>query len=98
MTSAAVRLWPKAIAFGLLVTVTTYLAAMASAAAQHITAAIVLAWPMFVVLKALPAGEDVTTGSPSNPWPFLASVALAWLIYSLGALIWLRHRSRRLSG
>ena len=77
---------------GFVTTAITYGAALACAAAQLHSAVVILAWPTFALTRLLPPSAPVTSGSPENPWPLLASVALAWLIYSSLWYLWLGRR------
>ena len=86
------RLVTKSLLVGLTITVATYLAALACAAAQLHSAAVFLAWPTFVLTGLMPPGEPVTSGSPSDPWWPLATVGVAWLIYSSLCYYWLGRR------
>jgi hypothetical protein len=81
-----------ALLLGFVTTAVTYGAALACAAAQLHSAVVIFAWPTFALTGLLPAGEAVTSDSPENPWPALASVALAWLIYSALWYLWLGRR------
>ena len=78
--------------FGVATTAITYGAALACAAAQLHSAVVALAWPTFALTRLLPPGAPVTSGSLENPWPLLASIALAWLIYSSLWYLWLGRR------
>jgi hypothetical protein len=79
----------NALLAGFATTVLTYLVALACAAAQLHSAVVVLAWPTFALTRLLPPGEPVTSGSPSSPWWPLATVAVAWVIYSSLWYFWL---------
>ena len=81
-----------AIFWGLATTAINYGAALACAAAQLHSAVVALAWPTFALTRLLPPGAPVTSGSPENPWPALASIALAWLIYAFLWYLWLGRR------
>ena len=82
----------KSLLAGFATTAVTYLAALACAAAQLHSAVVVLAWPSFALGTLLPTGEPVTSGSPSSPcWP-LATLGIAWLIYSSLWYFWFGRR------
>jgi len=80
------------LSLGLATVVITYGAALACAAVQLHSAVVILMWPSFTLIRLLPAGAPVTSDSPENPWPMLASVALAWLVYSSLWYLWLGRR------
>jgi hypothetical protein len=97
MASAALHKLILSALAGLAITVTTYLAALACAAMQFHTAVVVLAWPSFALTRILPAGEPVTSDSPSTLWLPVTGFALAWIIYS-SASFYLFRRRRLSSG
>ena len=82
----------KAMIAGLAITLATYLAALACAAAQLHSAVVVLAWPTFAITRLLPPGEPVTCCSPSSPWLLFSTVGVAWLIYSVASYFWFNRR------
>ena len=89
--------WMKASSIGLVVTVATFGAAAICYAQQLHTAVVILAWPFFIFIQLIPAGEPVTTGSPSESWPAIAGLAFGWLIYSSIAYVFLRYRPLAIS-
>jgi hypothetical protein len=88
------KLFVKSTLAGLSITIATYLAALACAAAQLHSAVVVLAWPSFVVTRLLPPGEPVTCCSPSSPLLLLTTVGVAWLFYSAVCYIWFSRRGQ----
>ena len=90
-------IWLKASFIGLIVTVASYATALIFAAAQLHTAVVIFAWPIFMFLRMQPAGEPVTTGSPSNPWPLIVGAIFGWLLYSTVSYFWLWIRSLSVS-
>jgi hypothetical protein len=86
------RPFVSALLLGFVTTAITYGVALACAAAQLHSAVVILAWPTFALIGLLPPGAPVTSDSPENPWPLLASIAVAWLIYSSLWYFWLGRR------
>ena len=93
------KVWPasnprflKAVFAGFAITVATYLAALACAAAQLHSAVSLLLWPSTVLAHLLDDGTPVTFDSPSPLWQPLAHFALAWLIYSTASFFWLSRK------
>lgn len=81
-----------ALVLGFVTTMLTYGSALAFAAAQLHTAVVILAWPTFVLVRLLPPGPPVTSGSPQTPWLMPGSVVVAWLMYSTLWYFWLGRR------
>jgi hypothetical protein len=82
----------RAVLAGFVISVATYLAALACAAAQLHSAVALLLWPSSVLGKLLDDGTPVTFGSPSPLWQPLAHFALAWLLYSVASFFWLSRK------